>query len=127
MGSLAVSSDWWNDDWTVFVFQFSRGKDRYSAIFHSKVVNSFGVFNRKSNVPNTISMLNKMSVHIFVGVLLINRAEDKDWAFSILNNMTGNTSFTSFKSFVGKIVKTKSTGVERGGLFGVTNPECDVI
>ncbi len=41
--------------------------------------------------------------------------------------MTGNTSFTSFKSFVGKIVKTKSTGVERGGLFGVTNPECDVI
>ncbi len=41
--------------------------------------------------------------------------------------MTGNTSLTGFESLVGKVVKTESTGVERGGLFSVTDPEGDVV
>lgn len=68
-----------------------------------------------------------MSVHILVGVLLIHRAEDKDGSFSVFDYMTGNPSFSGFESLVGKVVKTESTGVERGSLFSVTDPKGDVV
>jgi len=68
-----------------------------------------------------------MIVHSFVAVFVIYRAENKDSAFSVPDGMVRNFSFTGFKSFIGKVVKTKSTGIERGSLLSIANPEGDVV
>lgn len=41
--------------------------------------------------------------------------------------MTGYVSFAGFESLVSKVVKPESTGVEWGSLFGISDPECNVI
>lgn len=41
--------------------------------------------------------------------------------------MMGDSSFTGFESLVGKILKTESAGVERCCLFGISDPEGDVV
>jgi len=41
--------------------------------------------------------------------------------------MGSNSSATSFKTLIGKVFKTESSGVVAGSLLSVSNPEDDVI
>lgn len=127
MSSLAICMNWWNYDNSVFILQLSWSKNWFGSTFNSKVVNCFWVLNCESNVSNTITMFNKMMIYLLVRILLINRAENKNWSLCIFDNMTGDSSFSSFKAFIGKIFKTKSTCIKWSCLFSITYPKSDMI
>ena len=45
----------------------------------------------------------------------------------VSNDMTGNISLTSLKSFVGIVLETKSACVEWSSLLGISNPKSNMV
>jgi len=127
MSSLAICMNGWNYDNSVFILQLCWGKNWFSSTFNSKVINCLWVLYCESNVSNTITMFNKMMIYLLVRILLINRAKNKNRTLCVFDNMTGDSSFPSFKTFIGKIFKTKSACIKWSSLFSITYPKGDMI
>ena len=68
-----------------------------------------------------------MFVKVFVAIGMIDWDEDEDHSFGVFDGMVGDVSFSGFKTFVGIVFETESGSVEGGGLFGVSDPEGDVV
>lgn len=127
MSSLSICSDWGNYHSSIFVLKLCWGLDWNSSALNGKVINSFWVLDCKSYVSHTVTMLDQMSVHFIVWILLVDWTKNENWSFSVLDDMTGNSSLSSFESFVGQILKTESAGVEWCSLFCVSHPKGDMV
>ena len=71
-------------------------------------------------------MINKMFVHLFATVFVVDWAENKGGSFMISDNVTGDFSFSCFKSFVGQVLETESGCVVSSSLLGIADPEGDM-
>jgi len=91
------------------------------------LINGSSIINSKSNISNSIPMLDEMLIHSFTRVVMINWTKNKDSSFMVFHGMTSNVSFTSLKPFIGKILKPKSWSVEWSSLFCVSNPKGKMI
>lgn len=127
VSSLSVCSDWRNYHCSILVLKLCWSSYWNGSTFDGKVINSFWVLDCESNVSHTITMLDQMTVHFIVGILLIDWTKNEDWPFGILDDMAGNCSFSSFKSFVGQILKTESACVEWCSLLCVSYPKSDMV
>lgn len=56
MSCISIGLYWWKDSSSMLIWNLFRGIDRHSTRFNSKLVNSFGIFNQKSYVFDTVTM-----------------------------------------------------------------------
>lgn len=67
-----------------------------------------------------------MRIHFLIAVLVVDRGKDESSSFVIPDDVANSLPFSGLKSFVGKVLETKSGCVVGGGLFGIADPECDM-
>lgn len=127
MSCITIGSYSGDDDCTVLILEFSGTWNWDSSSFDSEIIDCSWVLNSECDISDTVTMLNQMMIHFLIGVLLIHWAEYKDSSICVLDCMIGDSSLSSFESLIGEIVESKSTSVEWCSLFGVTDPECDMI
>lgn len=72
MCCLAISAYSRQHNCSILILQHSGRHNRHSATLNSKLINSLRVLNRKRNIPNPITMLNQMMIHLLIRILLIN-------------------------------------------------------
>lgn len=127
VGCISISSYWWIDNISIFVLYFGWSMYWSSSVFDRIVIDCGSIINSEGNISNSIPMLNKMFIHCITRVLVIDRAQNKNSSIMVFECMLSNFSFSCFKSFVCKILKSKSGSVEGCSLFCIANPKCDVV
>jgi hypothetical protein len=124
---VAISLYWWQNNGSMFVFKFDWGIDRDCSTFDCSFVNCPAVLNGKGNIFGSITMFGQMITHFFRGVLIINWTEYENSPLVVSQDVWGNRSFSSFKTFVSEILEAKSTGVKRSSLLSIANPKRNVV
>ena len=127
MCRISVSFNSRQNNRPVLIRVFLRSTDSNSTVTQSIFVNSLDILNFKGNILNSISMINQMFIHYLTRVFVVNRAKDKNSPFVIFNSMMSHSSFSSFKTLVGIILKSKSTCVVSRSLLGIPNPESQMV
>ena len=129
MNSITICAYCSSHHWAMIILKFLRSLETLCSTANCLIVNSDTVFNCKCDIFNTISMESLMYVHFLLRhiIIVIWGAESKHHTFSVFDDMSGNVSRTSFESLVGIEFEAESWGVPSSSLFGVTNPEMQVI
>ena len=127
MCGFSIGSYCGDDDCSVLILEFGGAHNWDGSSFNSEVIDRSRIFNSEGDISDTVTMFDEMMIHFFIGVLMIDWAEYEDGSICVFDCMIGDSSLSSFETFIGKIVKSKSTGVEWCSLFGVTHPESYMI
>lgn len=127
MGSLSVGLDGAQPDIAILILNLNWRHDRLSTILHGDFIDGSSILNAKSDISDSVSMLDKMLIHSLARVWLINRAQNKGGALLVPYHMLCDLSLTSLQPLVGQILEAKPASVEGGSLLGITHPEGYVI
>jgi hypothetical protein len=127
VNSITIGFNWSQNNNTIFIWNLIRFSNWNSSIVNCILISGSGILNLKSNILNSISVIDKMVIHLFRWCILIDRTKNKSSTLVVSNNVARNLSIASLQAFVSEVVKSKPWSVVRSCLFGVSYPESDMI
>ena len=96
--SVSISANWGNNDTTMLVFYSFWGADSGSTTFDSFVVNSGGIVYSKSDVFNTVTVLNDVFVDLSVWAVVVKGWLENINDLSITDDVSATFSVTCLKT-----------------------------
>lgn len=67
-----------------------------ASVSNGMLVDSLAVLNLETDIFDSIAVINKMIVHLFTAVLVVNRAENECGSLMVSDHVTDDISFTVF-------------------------------
>lgn len=126
VGRVPVGPDGSHDNGSVLVGELAGRRDGDSAVGGRVLVDGLGVLDVEGDVLDSVSMVNKVLVHFFGTVLVVDRAETESGSLVVPDHVAGDLSLPVFKALVGEVFEPEAGGVVGGRLFGVSDPEGEV-
>ena len=126
MSCISIGLNCWRDNWSIFIWNLTWRTNWSSSICNGMFIDCSTVLNDETNISDSISMVDKMLIHLFWRVFVVDRRKDKGSSFMISYNMANNLPFSGLQSLKGKILKAKSGSIVSCCLFGVSDPKGDM-
>ena len=123
VSSVSVGLDGCDDNGSVLVGKLAGRRNRNPAVSSGVFVDGLSVLDIKGNIFDSITMINKVAVHLLGAVLVVHRAKAESCALVVPDHMACNLSLSILKPLVGQILEAKSGGIVSSSLLTVSDPE----